>query len=203
MEPLDTFRSALPGWTLAVTELDDGVMGLCDLERQTIWVDVNLSAREMRATVMHEIIHAIRGDQHGLDPRAEHEVEIQTARRLIPPQALRSAASTATHPEDLADTLAVDIDVLRTRLRNLDPDETSLLRRRFAATLPADTATSEHCALGRWWLHHQQPGPLPCHARCPSRRRIGNTETANARRLLHAVPTADTADTPVAAGAPA
>jgi hypothetical protein len=163
VEPFDTFRAKLPGWTLALTTLD-GVMGYTDLDRQTIWVDVNLTDRERRSTIMHEVVHAIHRDSTD-DPACERRTQIEAARRLIPPPALRGAFCSTTHPEDVADILDVDLDVLRTRLRNLDPDEKSLLRRNLARTLPPDP-TNAHCALGRWWQHYQQPGPLPCHGAC-------------------------------------
>lgn len=158
MEPFDTLRDQLPNWTLAITALE-GVMGLCDTKRRTIWVDVNLSDRERRSTIMHEIVHAIRGDATD-DPESEAAVQIETAQRLIPTAALTAVLATTSHPEDMCDALDVDIDVLRTRIRSLDSDEISQVRKALAPHTHR-YGPSDHCALGRWWLHHRHPAPAP------------------------------------------
>lgn len=163
MEPFDTLRESLPGWTLAITALE-GVMGFCDTTRRTIWVDVNLPHREMRTTAMHEMIHAMRGDTSD-NVAAERQVEVETARRLIPKRALLVALTQTTHPEDLADLLDVDVALLRVRLHHLETELRGAVRARLAAATPSDP-TSQHCALGRWWRHHDQPGPVPCDATC-------------------------------------
>ena len=168
VEPFDTLRTALPGWTVALADLGDEVMGYCDLDRQTIWVDVNLTDHERRTTIMHEIVHAIRGDEHSDDPAVERAVEVETARRLIHPTALRAVFNlgASTHPNDIADALDIDLDVLYTRMRNLDADEQAMIRRSLAHQVPATDADHRECAIARWWVHHALPAPAPCYRRC-------------------------------------
>lgn len=165
MEPFDTLRDHLPTWTLAITALE-GVMGFCDPAQRTIWVDVNLTDRERRSTIMHEAIHALRGDLTD-DPEAERLVQIESAHRLIPAAALVAVLSTSPHPEDVCDALDVDIDTLRTRMQNLTIDDASRVRRALANAAPADEHRA-HCALGRWWRFHHLPAPVPCVSNCRS-----------------------------------
>lgn len=151
VEPFDTLRDCLPGWTLAITALE-GIMGFCDPQHRTIWVDVNLSERERRTTIMHECVHAIRGDNAD-NPVTEREVEEETARRLIPIRALLNSLEQSTHPDDLCDDLLVDKEVLAARLRSLDESEGPQVRRRLARGLPAEPGSTD-TAFTRWARHY-------------------------------------------------
>jgi hypothetical protein len=146
-------------------------MGYTDVALKTIYIDNRLPLREFRCTLMHEVLHAIRGDTDD-DPAAEAWVQAETARRLLPVEALALALDWSIHPEDLCDTLDVDLDVFQHRLRTLDHDEAALIRRVLMSAMrahPASTAAvaTGLCVLSRWWRHNQQPEPLPCgHATC-------------------------------------
>lgn len=158
LEPLDTLRDQLPDWTVADAPLDRDVMGYCDPDRKTIWLSRELSRRERRCTLMHEALHAVRGDTDE-DPDAELAVQIETARRLVPIAALLLVLERHTHPDDICDALDVDIDVLRTRLRHLNDDDVDLVRRALANASPGQHSTRG--AIARWWHFHNQPEPTP------------------------------------------
>lgn len=160
MEPLATLRNELPDWTLAVAKLD-GVMGYTDTATRTIWVDVRQSSREMRSTIMHEVIHALHGHDHD-DPDTEQAVQVEASRRLIPVHALGAAFRSSTHPEDVCDILDVDLDTLHSRMRSLDRNEWSLIRRLLCAVMPNDSTQRNLCGVGRWWTAYDQPGDPPC-----------------------------------------
>lgn len=164
---IDTLRNQLPGWTLAFAELD-GVMGFTDQEHRTIWIDIRLTRRERGTTIVHEMIHAERGHSHD-DPSIEREVELETARRLIPASTLIVALASSTHPEDLCDMLDSDMDVLVTRFQGLTVNELTAVRRQLVNAAPADPL-SRRCAVGRWWFHHQLPGEPPCFDECTGAR---------------------------------
>jgi hypothetical protein len=163
VEPFDTLRDNLPGWTLVVTELE-GLMGSCDPATRTIWIDSRLDDLQQRSTMVHEAVHAERGDMRD-DPCIEVIVQNEAARRLIPLDALLGTIEWASHPADITRALRVDMDTVRTRLRNLTAMEKAAVRDRFIATFGADRPdpTSDHCMLGQWWRRAGQPDPMPCH----------------------------------------
>lgn len=182
MEPFDTLRDSLPGWTLAITALE-GIMGFCDAQRRIIWVDVNLTDRERRTTIMHECVHAIRGDI-GDDPVTEREVEAETARRLIPTRALLATLEHSAHPDDLCDVLEVDRDVLCARLRTLDDSEAPRVRRLLARGLPRDPRSTEP-ALDRWARHYGMTNV--CGAACepPQGGHLASVHTLPVKTIPH------------------
>lgn len=164
VDPFEVLREQLPGWNLTFTDLD-GTMGYCDTDARTIVINTQLTARQRRSTIVHEIIHALRGDTDD-NPEAEAIVARDTARELVPLVALVNALARSSNISDLLDSLDVDHGVLRTRIRNLTDDEASAIRRVLAVRAPADS--SELCAIGRWWRRNQQPEPIPCRDCCPA-----------------------------------
>lgn len=118
-DPLDLVAELLPEWTVAFTQLD-GVMGFCEPEHRRIWIDLQLTGAARRCTIVHELLHALRRDGTD-DPEAEQIVQVETARRLVPLRALRDliAAGPGSLAE-IAETLGVDEDVVRTRIQDLN-----------------------------------------------------------------------------------
>jgi hypothetical protein len=163
VEPFDTLITCLPGWTVALAILE-GVMGFCDIEHRTIWVDMRLTERQRRSTIMHEAVHALRGDRTD-DPAAELAADIETARRLVPIEALVAVMTWGRDLEDVLDALDVDDGVLRTRIYHLSTDEQDAVRKRLTRTVQCGTApasTGHRCLLGQWWYRAGQPEPSPC-----------------------------------------
>lgn len=158
MDPFDVLREQLPGWNLTFTDLD-GTMGYCDTDTRTIVINTQLTARQRRSTIVHEIIHALRGDTDD-NPEAEAIVARLTALDLVPLVALVDALSQSTNVMDVLDMLEVDAGVLRSRFRNLSEDEAAQVRRVLALRVPADG--DDLCAIGRWWRRNGYPDPIPC-----------------------------------------
>lgn len=148
-------------------------MGFIDRERRTIWVDMALPFPAWRSTAMHEVVHAINGDDHH-DPAAEQRAQRETAQRLIPAAALVVALHVSLDIDDVLDVLNVDAGVLRTRIRNLIPDEASAARKAIANRLPRDLE-QDGCAIQRWWRWQRQPAPVPLFDQHPDVVRFGPT----------------------------
>lgn len=92
-----------------------------------IWMDKRLDQVERRCTLTHELIH-IERHHTGCQPASvELQVCLETARRLIPIEALAASLRWSTWPAELSDELWVTQDVLRDRLRGLTEDELALL----------------------------------------------------------------------------
>lgn len=90
------------------------------------------------SALMHELVHAERGDEPCVDAaceaRQELIVEKEAARRLIDVRALADVA--VAYPDDphrVAEELDVDYDTLAVRVKWLHPSERHYLRRRVAA----------------------------------------------------------------------
>lgn len=86
-----------------------------------------LSTAEWNSTIVHEAIHAERGDGPCATPwheaKQERAVELEAARRLIPLPALIDALRWSNRDEEVAEALDVDLDTLRCRSANLTSDE--------------------------------------------------------------------------------
>jgi hypothetical protein len=93
----------------------------------TIWMDKRLDQVERRCTLTHELIHIERDHTGCQQPAVELEVSLETARRLIPIEALASALRWSNRPYELADELWVTQNVLADRMRGLTLDEEQLL----------------------------------------------------------------------------
>lgn len=107
---------------IIVTRLD-GVLGLYDKTIHTVFLDDRLDSTERRCTLMHELIHAERGDTALADPvlnaRQERIVHREAARRLIPIDALIAAYAFSSAHQSVAEELEVDNHTLQVRLQNL------------------------------------------------------------------------------------
>lgn len=130
-EPFDPWKTVADEAWLSVTtaRLPTGMAGATDGTGR-IWLDDRLTTTERRCVLTHELVH-IEAGHHGHQAEAvEAWVREQTARRLIPLEALqpwRSWQGTLWH---LADELGVTHDVLADRLRTASAGERAVLRLR-------------------------------------------------------------------------
>lgn len=124
---------------------DGGQMGRSRHSTQTISLRRGMSYEERRCTVQHELIHLERGPAPlGWVAQDEERVRRETACRLLPNiRPVGDAIAWALSPEEAAEELAVDIHVLRYRLRHMSPAE----RRWMRSRLQADDAVE-----GSWTL---------------------------------------------------
>lgn len=110
------------------TELPGRIWGLTDGTR--IWLCRRLNQVARRCTLAHELIHLERGpvptDSRGY-AREERAVSAEAARRLITIEALADGLRWSRDPEQLAETLWVDVPTLQARMTSLDPIEVSQL----------------------------------------------------------------------------
>lgn len=130
-EPLDPWRTVADAAQLSVTtlRLPDGMAGATGGTGRS-WLDDRLTATERRCVLMHELVHVEAG-HHGHQPEAvEAWVREQTARRLIPLEALAPWRSWQGTLWQLADELGVTHDVLADRLRTASAGEREVLRLR-------------------------------------------------------------------------
>lgn len=130
---------ALGDWELRWHHPDDSQdRGFTLFDEKVISLRTNLTWEERRCTVLHECLHAERGPTlvGVLAAREELRVRRETARLLLPSiDEIGEVLAWALSPEEAAAELLVDEDVLRDRLRWLDPAEQRILRSR--ATLAA------------------------------------------------------------------
>jgi hypothetical protein len=108
-------------------------------EHRAILVRHGLRGPQYDATVAHEALHAVRGDEPCVDgaceARQEARCDQEVARLLIDLHDLADAA--AAYGNDghlLADELGVEYEVLATRVRHLHPSERAYLHRRLEHT---------------------------------------------------------------------
>lgn len=121
--PWRTLRDQYPELRVITTrQLPSGIHGL--LAGTTIWICATLTQRQRRCALTHEIIHYARSI-FPVDAAEELIVEKITAIQLIPFSELLAALRWDRHPdpEQMAEDLWVTIDVLATRINNLDPIE--------------------------------------------------------------------------------
>lgn len=83
---LDTLRSALARGPVTITTADlDGLMGVTLFPERTVAISPDLDAGEFRATLVHELLHLIRGPVTAdLIDAEEEAVERATADLLVP-----------------------------------------------------------------------------------------------------------------------
>jgi hypothetical protein len=135
IHPWRRLRALGDAWTLLWHSAeDDPRMGVTRHEAQEISLRDDLNWAERRCTVLHETIHAERGPalEGVLLEREELTVRRMTCRLLLPDvKVIGEALAWALSPEECADELMVDVDVLRDRLRWLHPCERHYLARRL------------------------------------------------------------------------
>lgn len=93
-----------------------------------IWLDRRLHQAERRCTVTHELIHIELGHDGCQQAAVEMKVRAETARRLIPIEALCKHLAWARSIQELAEELWVTPEVAQDRLRTLRPDEQNQLK---------------------------------------------------------------------------
>lgn len=112
--------------------------GLWDADRRLVMLRDDLDPVAKRCTLAHEVVHAARGiPRHGMPPLVgvidEATAEVAAARLLICANDLITVAlSGATLPEAAAH-LHVDLQMLKARLRGLDPLEQAFIAAAVAA----------------------------------------------------------------------
>lgn len=95
------------GIPIVYTEgLHEGVWGLTD--GRQIWLENVALARELRATLAHELVHVELGHCTPQDEETEAMVTLIAARRLVDDKALRWALKQSADVERLAELLDVD-----------------------------------------------------------------------------------------------
>ena len=111
-----------------------GPMGWSRHSTQTVSLRDDLNYAERRCTLEHELLHLERGPcPVGWVAQDEERVRRETARRMLPDvRQLGETLAWALSEEEAADDLAVDVQVLRTRLRHLHPAERGYLYHRLA-----------------------------------------------------------------------
>lgn len=111
---------------IAFIRMPDGGPGRTDGLR-VIWLDNRLQQGERRCALAHELVHLERGHDGCQEPAIEFQVCAETARRLIPIDALCDHAAWATNVHELADELWVTPQVVTDRLHSLTHAETAQL----------------------------------------------------------------------------
>lgn len=111
-----------------------GPMGWARHSTQTVSLRDDLTYAERRCTLEHELLHLERGPVPiGWVAQDEERVRRETARRMLPDvRVLGEALAWALSEDEAADELAVDVYVLRTRLRHLHPAERGYLWNRLS-----------------------------------------------------------------------
>lgn len=124
-------RSELDEWTVQMDpEMPGSDMGRTCWESRTIFLAEGMSPAQVRSTLVHEMAHVERGPVVEVDRQAEEEIVCRlAATRLIPIDALISAARAALSVEDVASRLCVDVDTVFARLRTLDKRQVAMLTR--------------------------------------------------------------------------
>jgi len=127
-----------PGLVVRAGRLAPGVMGLWHQPSRTVWLDSRLVGPERRCTLVHELVHAERGDvpcdDEVLEARQERRVEREAARRLVGLGALAEALRWSEDVREVAEILDVDTATLDMRIESLTTDD----RRSLRAVLGAD-----------------------------------------------------------------
>jgi hypothetical protein len=99
--------------------MPDGVHG--ETDGSTIWVDDRLDEVQVVCTIQHELIHIERGHRRRQPEEVETEVRYETARRLLPIEAM--VGKCAFDVELTARALMVTPRVLMDRAATLNYDE--------------------------------------------------------------------------------
>lgn len=133
-KPVDPYEMLAqhPDLTLLFTRLPEGERGRWYPDLHVIVIDDCLTQAERRCTLMHELVHRMRGDggtlpDEVLHARQERTCHEMVARLLIPFPSLQAAMQWGRNPQELADELAVDVETLQARISGLSDLEASAL----------------------------------------------------------------------------
>lgn len=115
---------SLDDWLLEWDQLPEGISGEINWPTHTITVDPRLSQAQRRCTLAHELEHIASGPApHWERDRDEVRVERAAARRLVSLEELVDAARWTQRPEELAEELWIDADMLNALIDGLTPEE--------------------------------------------------------------------------------
>lgn len=132
-----------PDITLVREDLPRGQRGRWYPQYRVIMVDRGLTAAEERVTVTHELIHALRADEHLPDAwfagRQEQFCHSTVARLLIPLERLAAALQWGRDEQEYADELGVDVETINARIDGLTDTERAFLQEQVGDALE-DTA---------------------------------------------------------------
>jgi Zn-dependent peptidase ImmA (M78 family) len=120
-----------PDLSLCFARLPRGERGRWYPALHCIVIDERLTQAQRRCTLMHELVHRMRGDTHTPDEtamsRQEKNCHQMVARMLIPFSSLQAAMQWGRHPQELADELWVDVETLNARILGLSEAEAACL----------------------------------------------------------------------------
>jgi Zn-dependent peptidase ImmA (M78 family) len=121
-----------PDISLGFTRLPRGERGRWYPDLHVILLDERLTQAERRCTLLHELVHRMRGDSHVEDQRElsrqERDCHLTVARLLIPLDRLKAAMQWGRDPQELADELWVDVETLQARVMGLSAEEAAFVR---------------------------------------------------------------------------
>ncbi|WP_270259575.1 ImmA/IrrE family metallo-endopeptidase [Kocuria marina] len=95
---------------------------------QRVWLDEHLTTVEARCALTHELVHISRGHDRHQPPAVEEDVRAQTARLLVPWDAITAHVGSQLDEWHLAQELGVTDRVLVDRLHFASPVELKALR---------------------------------------------------------------------------
>lgn len=130
MDPYEELEQH-PDLTLLFHRLPDGQRGRWYAEDHVIVIDDRQTQAERRCTLMHELVHRMRGDVHveddALYTKQERSCHETVARLLIPFHLLHAAMQWGSDPYELAEELWVDQETLQARITGLSRAEAEAL----------------------------------------------------------------------------
>jgi len=95
---------------------------------QRVWLDEHLTTVEARCALTHELVHISRGHDRHQPPAVEEDVRAQTARLLVPWDAITAHVGSQLDEWHLAQELGVTDRVLIDRLHFASPVELKAMR---------------------------------------------------------------------------
>lgn len=120
-----------PDLSLCFARLPKGERGRWYPGLHAIVIDERLTQAERRCTLMHELVHRMRGDVHVTDEvamnRQEKHCHQMVARMLIPFSRLQAAMHWGRDRHELAEELWVDVETLTARVLGLSEAEAARL----------------------------------------------------------------------------
>ncbi|MGL3804689.1 ImmA/IrrE family metallo-endopeptidase [Paeniglutamicibacter sp. R2-26] len=119
---LRTLAQAIVIWTRPLSDAPAATDGA-----GRIWIDPRVTQIEDRCFTTHEMVHMRRGHTGCQPPAVERSVCLETARILVPFEALAKHAGWARSMAELAEELSVTEEVLIDRFQTLDGDQLQAL----------------------------------------------------------------------------